>query len=92
VSYEALREHPEPELRAILQWLGKEVDNARVAESVRALSFENLPEAQKGAGQFVRAAQPGLWRERFSDDECSAMEAIMGPTLAAFGYLDNASS
>jgi hypothetical protein len=86
VTYEALRAEPEAELTRILRWLGREDALPDLASSVDALSFEKLPAEAKGAGQFARAASPGLWRERFAAEEVAVLEEIMGPTLRQLGY------
>ena len=86
VTYEALRADPHAEVTRILRWLDRDDAVAAVPAAVDALSFENLPASAKGSGQFARAASPGLWRDRFRDDEVAVLEEIMGPTLRALGY------
>jgi hypothetical protein len=86
VKYESLNVAAETELRRIVRWLGRDdlLDQVeRIAEDTR---FSNYPDSAKGAGKFLRAASPGLWRERFSPDERNRLEKLMRPTLEKFGY------
>jgi hypothetical protein len=87
VTYEDLLTDTDVELRRALDWLGREDLNGRVADAVEATRFAEYPAGTKGAGKFRRTATPGLWRDRFSADEQAALEAIMRPSLARFGYV-----
>jgi hypothetical protein len=86
VTYESLRADPKPELGTMLRWLGRDDAVGGIDAAVDALSFDNLPATDKGPGHFARAASPGLWRERFSPEEQSVLEDIMGQTLRELGY------
>ncbi len=82
VKYESLN----AELRRIVHWLGRDDLLDQVAQVVDDTRFSNYPDSAKGTGKFLRAASPGLWRERFSPDERTRLEEIMRPTLKKFGY------
>lgn len=86
VGYEDLLDHPVAELERIIRWLGRPFDHETTTRVVADLSFENIPPGNRGPGLFARAATPGLWRSRFTDDEKQALNRIMGPTLAELGY------
>jgi hypothetical protein len=85
VTYEDLRADTTTEVRRILEWLGRG-DVADIDTTVDRLSFEALPEGDKGTGRFARAATPGLWRERFAADEQALLDRVMGATLEELGY------
>jgi hypothetical protein len=85
-KFESLKAAPETELPRIVRGLGRDdlLDQVeKIAEDTR---FANYPDSAKGAGKFLRAASPGLWRERFSPDERNRLEELMRPTLEKFGY------
>lgn len=86
VRYEDLRVDTLAVLRGILRWLGLELDQARLAAAVEKLSFEALPEASRGEGKFVRAAEPGLWRKNLTVDEQAMLREILGDALTKLGY------
>jgi Sulfotransferase family len=86
VRYEDLLEDPVWQLERIVRWLGRPFDEETATGAVTDLSFGNIPPGSRGPGLFARAATPGLWRSRFTDDEKQALHRIMGPTLAELGY------
>lgn len=86
VRYEDLRAGPEQEVDRILRWLGEPVDPVTLRDGVARLQFDRVPESQRGAGKFQRAAQPGLWRERFDEAERALLQETMGDMLARYGY------
>jgi len=86
ISYEELRADTVPVLGRISSWLNREVPLQQLEEIASRLSFEAVPESQRGSGKFVRAARPGLWQEHFDDEERSLLDEIMAPTLSALGY------
>jgi hypothetical protein len=86
LRYEDLRQDSEGWIARMFDWLGLEIDPERLANEVRATSFEAVPPEAKGAGKFVRAAQPGLWRESLSAEEQEVAERTMGDTLRRLGY------
>lgn len=86
VRYEDLRREPVAEVDRILRWLRRSVEPAKVREGVIRLDFDNIPEDQRGGGRFQRAAQPGLWRQHFDEEEQALLHDTMGETLARYGY------
>ena len=86
VQYEPLRHDTASEVTRIVAWLGRTPDADAIRAAVERLAFESIPPEKRGAGQFTRAATPGLWRERFSATEQELLGRILGPTLARVGY------
>jgi hypothetical protein len=84
IRYEELRGDTETCLARICEMV--ELDSAPVPEVVEAHRFEKQPRAAPGRQHFIRRAQPGGWRESLSPAEQHAMHAVMGETLAEFGY------
>ena len=48
--------------------------------------IENVPKKFKGKGKGIRSAQPGKWKEGFTDNEKELMNMIMGEYLKTLGY------
>ena len=86
LRYEDLREDTEGWIGRLFDWLDLDIDPERLGAEVRATSFEAVPSEAKGAGKFVRAAQPGLWRESLSAEEQQVAERAMGDTLRRLDY------
>jgi hypothetical protein len=85
VRYEDLLGDTEGDLRRVFAWLGLAPPDD-VGDLVERLSFESVPEGDRGAGRFARAASPGLWRENLTADEQRVVTEIIGPTLESLGY------
>ena len=85
VRYEELLDDTPGELTRILRWLGSAPSSA-VAEHVERLSFAQVKDEDKGSGRFHRAATPGMWRHNLSEQEQSAVEAVMAPMLRRLSY------
>jgi hypothetical protein len=85
VRYEELLADTETHVRRIVDWLGLPTPST-LADVVSATKFSNLPADRTGPGQFARAASPGLWRERFNDEEKALLARVMGEQLAILGY------
>ena len=49
-------------------------------------SFENIPDEEKGSGKVTRYANPGKWKNNFSDQEKNLIDQLMGETLYKLGY------
>ena len=49
-------------------------------------AFERIPEDERGAGKFHRAATPGLWQENMGPAEQAVMQEVMGDKLRELGY------
>lgn len=86
VRYEDLLADPAGELRDLYRWIGLDRSGERVTRMAAAHSFECLPESEKGPRTRNRAARPGLWREKLSDEEQRVLAEIFGDRLERFGY------
>lgn len=92
LRYEQLHGEPEPMVRALLQFLGREDDAASIQACLEAGSFEKLTGGRKQGEtddqSFFRKGVVGDWREHFDE---AAHRSFMqhGGTLAeALGYGD----
>jgi hypothetical protein len=85
VRYEELLDDTHGQLSRILSWLGA-APSSGLAEHVERLSFAQVRAEDKGSGRFHRAATPGMWRSNLSEEEQSAVEAIMAPMLSRLSY------
>lgn len=79
VKYEDLRANTADEMAHILVWRHRDPPRCGSTRSRPKLSFEALPLEARGPGKFARAATPGLWRERFSDEEQALLPSMLGP-------------
>jgi hypothetical protein len=86
VRYEELLEDPARELGRVLETIGLRVAPARVREAVAKHEYGKVPAAERGAGKFVRVAEPGSWRERLSEEEQEALLEVLGDLVGAYGY------
>ena len=86
VRYEDLLADTPGELRRICEMLDIEAGDEALATIVRRHAFEHVDPASRGSRREIRAAEPGAWRRNLTLGERRAMEEIMGPQLAAFGY------
>jgi len=85
VRYEDLLADTAGVVADIVQWL--ELPPFENIDSVVGpRSYGSLPENAKGAGRFVRAASPGLWREHFDATEAALLTDLMAADLSALGY------
>lgn len=86
IRYEDLLAEPEQSLASVTAWAGLRLDATQIREATEATSAEAIPVAQRGRGQFVRAARAGTWRENWTEQERDAVEEIVGPKLRELGY------
>jgi hypothetical protein len=86
VRYEELLADPERELGRVIETIGLRASPDRLRATVEKHAYTNVPVGQRGAGKFVRAASPGSWRERLTDEEQQALLEIVGDTCRAYGY------
>ena len=86
VRYEDLLADTPGELRRICEMLDIEAGDEALATIVGRHAFEHVDPASRGSRREIRAAEPGAWRRNLTLGERRAMEEIMGPQLAAFGY------
>ena len=86
IRYEELLTDTGTKLRAIFDWLEVSVPESRLERIVANYSFKAIDPERRGPGTPYRAAQPGLWRESFNEQEQTVLEDIMGEKLRELGY------
>jgi hypothetical protein len=86
VRYEELRADPRTHYRAIVNWLGVDVDDDELERTLEAHAFENMPDSERGPTSFYRSAKPGGWRENLSATEQAAVTEVIGGKLRELGY------
>jgi Sulfotransferase family len=86
MRYEDLRKNPKKCLQSVFDWLELPVDEATVSGLVQRHAFEQMPAAERGAGQFFRSASPGLWRENLTREEQAAMMSVIERKIRELGY------
>ena len=74
LTYEKLRYDTLEELKRIYEFVGIRINEDQLNKIVEKSKFENIPEDQKGDGQFKRFATPGKWKENFSDEEYDILD------------------
>jgi len=85
VRYEEMRQDTLTALRSLYRWLDL-AEPADLEEIVAKRAFEALPAERTGAGQFARAATPGLWRANLTEEEQRVVTDVMSETLQSLGY------
>ncbi|MDH3299818.1 MAG: sulfotransferase [Acidimicrobiia bacterium] len=88
MHYERLRADTESQLRHLSHVFGLEVDDERLAAAIKANSYENVPVAERGPGQFVRNAKVGGWANELTGDEIEFIETNLRRFLSEHGYLE----
>src|SRR5437588_12035043 len=88
LRYEDLLGDTSNQVRRLLDWLELDCDAAQLGSLIERHSFQAIPEQERGAKAFVRAATPGLWRRNLSADEQETLQRIIGPKLLELGYAD----
>jgi sulfotransferase family protein len=88
IRYEDLLADTPGSLEQVARWLGLALDREAIERAAGELAFDRLPSEKRGAGQFARAASPGLWRENLSTAEQDAIHEVIGDRLRALGYDD----
>jgi hypothetical protein len=86
VRYEDLFAATAAELVRIARWLGVEASDDWAADVASRHAFERIPEEERGAGKFYRAATPGLWRQTMGAAEQELLHEVMGDKLRELGY------
>jgi hypothetical protein len=86
IRYEDLRARTYDTVKQVYQFIDTSIDEGQLRKIVDEYTYENLPEARKGPGKFVRAASPGLWKQNFNEKEINAMHSVMGNMLQKLGY------
>ena len=86
VRYEDLLADPHRHARAIFDWLELEITDEHLGDLIAETGFEQMPEQERGADRFFRAASPGLWRENLSAEEQAALMEVVGSKLSELEY------
>lgn len=90
VRYERIVDRPAEELRAILEWLGVDMEPARIEHLVGTNTFEQLS-GGRSPGQEDRTAEwrkgiSGDWRNHFTNDDKAIFKSVAGELLVELGY------
>ena len=86
VKYEDLLNDTFNELKKIYNLLKIEITDKELKKIIEKYDFSKIPEKKKGSGKFWRSAQPGKWKENFSNKEQKNMNQIMKDSLVKLGY------
>jgi len=86
IRYEDLINRTFDEVKKIYEFLEIDIKKEELEELLKKYDFKNIPEAEKGKGQFRRFATPGKWKENFTDEEKKTVENMIGDTLRQFNY------
>jgi len=86
IRYEDLINQTFDEVKKIYEFLEIDIKKEELKELIKKYDFKNIPEAEKGKGQFRRFATPGKWKENFTDEEKKTVENMIGDTLRKIGY------
>jgi hypothetical protein len=84
VRYEELRPNTLSTMKGIYSTLGITVDEEELKRVVDKHAWENIPEKEKGKGQFHRKATPGGWREDLTPEQVETVERVTAPLLREF--------
>jgi hypothetical protein len=88
VRYEDLVADPARELARICAYLAVDASADRLADVAAEFAYAAVPRSEKGDSKEIRSAMPGGWRDNLTPAEHDVMHEVMGPQLAAFGYLE----
>ena len=100
VLYENFHIMPVKELTKIIEFLGEEVDNYKVENSIESNSFQNVTLRKYGKSRmpgeedtekFQRKGVSGDWVNHFNDESCDIMKKHMGDVIIKLGYESNSS-
>ena len=84
VRYEELRADTLKTMKRIYSELGIPMGEKKLARVVNKHAWENIPEENKGPGQFARKATPGGWREDLTPKQVKIVEEITAPLMKEF--------
>lgn len=98
VRYEDLIADPVAVLTGLVEFLGWQVDPARIGLAVERSRFEQLQAVERGAGfrerspnartSFFRRGKAGSWRDELPADLVRRLIDAHGDTMVRFGYVD----
>jgi len=86
IRYEDLINQTFDEVKKIYEFLEIDIKKEELEELIKKYDFKNIPESEKGKGQFRRFATPGKWKENFTEEEKKTVENMIGDTLRKMGY------
>jgi len=86
LHYEDIRQNTLEELKKLYKFLEIDTEEENLVKIISKYSFEKIPENEKGKRKFRRFANPGKWKENFSEEEKKVMGKIMSDTLKELGY------
>lgn len=86
VAYESLVEHPEKELKRIMQIVGLSLDEQQLSVEQRAEDPRAQREKFDRLGTAIDASSQGRWVEELDRAEVHAFERIAGQQLKRLGY------
>jgi hypothetical protein len=86
VRYEELCRDPHTQLRALFRWLDMPVDERDLDGWIERHAFSRIPDHERGAASFFRAAEPGRWRDSLRAAEQLAVEQVIGHKLRELDY------
>jgi hypothetical protein len=86
VRYEDLLDDTERWLTLVADVVGIDASTSEIEEAARRFDLSQVPSEHRGAGEFVRAASPGAWRESLTADEIQMVHGIVGPVMESVGY------
>lgn len=84
VRYEDLVSDTVGTMRRLCDDLGLAVEEKRLVRAVEKRSWDNIPEEQKGEGQFHRKGTPGGWKEDLTRQQIEIVEEATAPILDEF--------
>ena len=96
VKYERLKEDPEACLKAIVEQLGWEVDEKRIARAVKNTAIAKLKKAEKkerfretppGKETFFGEGKSGKWKDVLTPLQAKRIEVAHRMVMEELGYL-----
>ena len=95
VKYEDCKQDAESQLRRMLDFVGKKVDDEQIVHAVEKNSFENRTLQRSGkkrkpgeaeSGQFERKGIVGDWKNVFNSESAKIFDKYEGEPLIKLGY------
>ncbi|MBZ0172867.1 MAG: sulfotransferase domain-containing protein [Phycisphaerales bacterium] len=87
LSFEDLRAEPVRELSRVIEFLGRDVSDERLAEAVEACGIDKLRKANAdAAGKFFRGGSIGKGLEHFDAPARELVLRVTGETMRRVGY------
>jgi hypothetical protein len=87
VKYEDLRKEPYASMKRILDSIGIEIEDERLAEIIATATLENIPAQERGTDKPRQSGTVGGYAAFFTAGEIDLMNNIMGENLRRYGYL-----